>query len=224
MKELDTIDNLKLIGNSLEHLNFELERTDSSYFRIARESHLILYRGMIQVLKGSANLDITGRPTKNRQHRYHKGNFPWKEIHKEELKFCEKAWRFSTPVECNPPEIDYQIIPPMEDFLIAFYDALAMIQTECFMNKSLKSKTISVSDEEMQVLEWLHENVRNEYEHFTPRLYTAPTYKLCKASIISLTLTKKLIFESGNVISAVRYKNIESLINQSLQKIRAHIE
>ncbi len=222
MDQSESINNIKLIENGLTHIKFELERNESSFFRITRESHLILYRGMIEVLKGSANIEVTGHPSKSRQHKYYISNPPWKEIHKEKLSGCYKAWRFSSPVECKPPK-DFPKLYKGDDFLISFYDALAMIQTECFMKKSFLSKYIFIPDDEMKVIEWLHENVRNEYEHFKPKLYTALISDLGKAAIISLTLTKKLIIESGNVRSAVRYKYIEEIIDANVQRLKSLI-
>ena len=219
MNESESINNINLIENGLIHIRFELERNEPSFFRIACESHLLLYRGMIEVLKGSANIEITGRPSKSRQHKYYISNPPWKEIHKEKISGCDKAWRFSKPVECEPPEFIPKLSSP-EDFLISFYDALAMIQSECFMKRSFISKTIFVPDEEMKALEWLHENVRNEYEHFKPELYGAPIFDLGKTSIISLILTKKLIFETGNVRELVRYKYLDDMIIDSIQKLK----
>ena len=47
---MDKIDNIALIENGLIHIRFEMSRDKISYFRIARESHLILYRSMIEAL------------------------------------------------------------------------------------------------------------------------------------------------------------------------------
>ena len=68
MSELESIDNLGLIKNGLGHIEFELNYEKPSMFRAARESHLVLYRSMIEALKGSANLAVTGRPSQNRVH------------------------------------------------------------------------------------------------------------------------------------------------------------
>ena len=59
MEKLQVIDNQILISNSLLHAQYELERPERNYFRIARESHLILYRSAIEALRGSANFPVT---------------------------------------------------------------------------------------------------------------------------------------------------------------------
>jgi hypothetical protein len=199
----DTIDNLSLIDNGLVHLDLELGRKQPSYFRIAREAHLILYRSMIEALKGSANLAVTGRPPKDRSYRYQKGRSsqPWYEIHEEAVTPCKKAWRFSTPATCKAPRLvenNRQTEPG--DYLIGFYDALAMIQTDCFMGHFVHSRIVPVSDPEMRTLEWLHERIRNEYEHFVPKYYTAPVTELAAAAAVCVRLSKTLLFESGNVL------------------------
>lgn len=204
MVTLDKIDNLSLIQNGLLHLQFELTRDKPSYFRLARESHLILYRSMIESLKGAANLEVTGRRSGNRSTKYQIGDSPWQEIHKVPIETCRKAWRFSKPQICRQPIIDdirvHSPHPDPEDWLIGFYDALAMIQTECFMGRFVYSKVVPISDKDMKVLESLHEEIRNEYEHFIPKSYIASAQELIEASELCLNLSVKLLFESGNVM------------------------
>ena len=148
MNIFDRIDNLSLIENCLLHLNFELSRETPSYFRIAKEAHLLLYRSMIEVLKGTANLFITGHRTKSRSHKYTRDNKPWQEIHKEPIEGCQKAWRFYQPATCEEPTPDSKKLKRImtKDYLVEFYDALAMIQTDYFMNQYVFSRTFPLSD------------------------------------------------------------------------------
>ena len=207
METVDKIDNLRLIENSLLHMQFELERESPSYFRLAREAHLLLYRTMIETLKGSANLAVTGHRSKDDSIKYQIGDKPWQEIHKVKIDGCDKAWRFSDPVaSAQPPEnrINEVFLKNVfrsldEAWLIGFYDALAMIQTENFMQQFIFSKSIMISDEDMKAFEWLHESIRNEYEHFIPKLYWAPVYDLLWVTQHCLSVSKELLFESGNV-------------------------
>jgi hypothetical protein len=207
METIDKIDNLRLIENSLLHMQFELDRENPSYFRLAREAHLLLYRTMIESLTGSNWQNVTGRRGKDRSVKYQMGDKPWQEIHKVPIKDCRRAWRFSDPVICpQPPEnrINELFLRNMfrslhKAKLIGFYDALAMIQTECFMHKFIYSKSVMISNEDMKMFEWLHENIRNEYEHFIPKLYSVPVYDLLWAVERCLSVSKELLFESGNV-------------------------
>jgi hypothetical protein len=222
MNVFDSINNLSLIENGLIHVDFELSRNNPSYFRIAREAHLISYRSMIEALRGSANLAVTGRPSKKRQHFYQIGNEPSKEIHKIEVSECRHAWRFSEPIIADFPVITPKIqntLSGILDFLIPYYDALAMIQAECFMIRFVHSKVVSVADEEMRLLEWLHENVRNEYEHFVPKYYLTPVNDLIECSIICVQLSYKLLFQCGNVVphdNVSQMKDLSENIEQSL--------
>ena len=223
---MDKIDNFHLIENGLLHIQFEMSRDKTSFFRIAREAHLILYRSMIEVLKGTANLPVTGRPSKYRKHKYKFGNNPWQEIHKVEIDGCEKAWRFSEPEPCQEPnrarKCDNKKSQNSDNnFLIGFYDALAMIQAACFMKRYVNSKIVYLKNENMKLVEWLHEQIRNEYEHFIPKIYLAPIDDLLYVSGLCVEISRKLIFESGNVIfHNIAYDNIKNLF----QEIEAQIE
>jgi len=197
--ELDQIDNQLLIANGLQHMAYELSLPEPSYFRIAREAHLALYRSMIEALKGSANLTVTGRLPMNPVFRYQSGRNPWREVHRTDVPGCKKAWRFSEPATIDPPNLNGPRAEEPEDHLIGFYDALAMVQSECFMTQVVGSKPVSVGDDAMATLEWLHESVRNEYEHFIPKYYSASVRELMEAARVCLRVSSDLLFRSGNV-------------------------
>jgi hypothetical protein len=80
LEEYEQIDNIKLIQNNLRHINCELDSNEPSPMRLAKECHQLLLRMMVEALRGTANLAITGRPTKNRKRWYRQGNDPWKVI------------------------------------------------------------------------------------------------------------------------------------------------
>jgi hypothetical protein len=215
MKGLDSIDNASLIMNGLQHIAFEGSLTSPSYFRVAREAHLVLYRSMIEALKGTANLTVTGRLPKQPSFRYQMGRDPWREIHKEPVPGCKRAWRFSVPADCEPPDQASARAEEPDDHLIGFYDALAMIQTDCFMGQFVHSKPVPVADDSMATLEWLHERVRNEYEHFVPKYYSSPVIDLVAATDLCLRLAQALVFESGNVRLEGRRSTLQKLFAQT---------
>jgi len=228
METVDKIDNLRLIENSLLHMQFELERESPSYFRLAREAHLLLYRTMIESLTGSNWQNVTGHRSKNHSVKYLLGNKPCQEIHKVKIDGCDKAWRFSDPVVCaQPPEsrINEVFLKNVfrsldEAWLIGFYDALAMIQTENFMHQFIFSKSTMISDEDMKAFEWLHESIRNEYEHFIPKLYWAPVYDLLWVTQRCLSVSKELLFESGNVdFHKVTKESLKELLESVLKGV-----
>jgi hypothetical protein len=52
----------------------------------------------------------------------------------------------------------------------------------------------------MKTLEWLHEHVRNEYEHFKPMCYMAPVSDLLMAARLCMRLSQELLFVSTTCI------------------------
>lgn len=229
MRPFESIDNHRLIYNGLEHIEFELCRQPLSYFRIAREAHQILYRSLIEALKGTANIAITGKPKGRREHRYQFGDRPIKEIHKESVAGCNFAWRFSSPVavdsffETNVTETSSR----SDDFLIPFYDALAMIQTECFVHQFVHSQEIRFTDEEMKLMEWLHEAIRNEYEHFVPKGYSAPIQSLLLASKVALDKALRALFHTNNVLffdHSIPQKSMRDKFDHILRLTDSHLE
>ena len=195
-RPLDAIDNLTLIANGLLHIVFESRLPIPSYFRIAREAHLVLYRSMIEGLRGSANLAVTGRLPKDRSFHYEQGNNSCREIHKAPILGCKMAWSFSEPAACGATHVLGERVDEPENWLIGFYDALAMVQSECFMGHFVSSRPIAVSTNEMKTLEWLHERIRNEYEHFVPKYYSSPVLDLVAASDLCLRLSRTIPFDS----------------------------
>lgn len=202
LEEYEQIDNIKLIRNNLRHINCELDSNEPSPMRLAKECHQLLLRMMVEALRGTANLAITGRPTKNRKRWYRQGNDPWKGIQKKNIEGCNKAWRYSEPVLESPQRFQEQEgsdVPPPDDYLLGFYDLLAMIQTPCFMLRYSHSAVVSVSDTQMQLLEWLYEEIRNDFEHFIPKTLLASSDDCLRASETCLRLTIDLLTKSNNV-------------------------
>lgn len=103
LEEYENINNIALIRNNLRHINAELDSTRASPMRIAKESHQLLSRMMVEALRGTSNAPILGRPHKNRKYWYKKEEEPWMAIQKEKIEGCCRAWRYSDPVPETPP-------------------------------------------------------------------------------------------------------------------------
>lgn len=204
LEEYEHIDNIKLIRNNLLHINCEIDSLEPSPMRLAKECYQLFLRMMVEALRGTANIAITGKPTKNRRRWYRQGNDPWKVIQKENVEGCSKAWRYSEPVLEPPQHFQGQQensnISPPKDYLLGFYDLLAMIQAPCFMLRYSHSTVVSVSDSEMQSLEWLHERIRNDFEHFIPKTLLASRDDCLRASEICLRLAIDILAKSNNVM------------------------
>lgn len=203
-RKCETVNNLLLLDSNLHHIAFELSRPRPSFFRAARESHLALLRSMVEALRGTANLAIIGRRKKDRRTQYQTGNDPWQEIHRIPVIGCKKAWRFSPPQPCSRPQFapgQAQHSIADDERLIGFYDLLAMIQTECFMGHLHGARPATISDEELREIEWLHDNVRNEFEHYIPKSYYVDISVLIPAAHLALRLTKWILYDSHTVLS-----------------------
>ena len=198
--DLEWTQNLDLLGDNLRHLRLELCMDRPLWFRVGKEAYHTLCRMMVEALRGSANLDITGsRRAKNRRHYYHLGDTTWKMIERCSVPTCRLAWRFSDPVPQEPPKDSSDGERAADDKLVGFFDLLAMIQAECFMSRLVEARPVVVSDADMRTLEWLHESIRNEFEHFMPKLYGADLSDLKRGAKISVELSLRLVTQSGNI-------------------------
>ncbi|MFC1475420.1 hypothetical protein ACFLQW_00275 [Candidatus Zixiibacteriota bacterium] len=226
--DYEGVNNFRLLTNNLIHLKYELKQADAIYFRVAKEAHQFLLRAMVEALSQSSSRMVTGRPKdKARSVKYRLGGGPWMEIHRIEVDGCQKAWRYSEPKQCDPPVEqgnDTSYTPSFDNYLIGFYDLLAMIQTTSHMG-TFVGRPVIVCDRELQSLEWLHENIRNEFEHFTPKSYYAPFSDLKDVSSICVDKGNGIIFDSGmihrSLYPAHSFDNLRTLIddiNSSLNK------
>jgi hypothetical protein len=199
-----------LIRDNLDHLNFELKRRNPNLFRIAKEAHLCLYRTMLAALRGSSDRVIKGKNIWKDGLRYQLGRNPWKVVRAVKVPRCNRAWRFSEPVECEAPILNDT---PLEEWLeegrklakarlIGFLDCMAMVQLEFFMCAYVDSKPIKIEDDEMRMLEWLHVGIRNEYEHFSFDSYAAKPSELVTAARLCARLTYGILWESGAVMAS----------------------
>src|ERR1035437_7063792 len=163
MKHAEFINNIDLIENNLLHIDYELRQEIPSYFRIAVESHNALLRSMVQALKDGSNFCIDKKLDRDRKFTFSINNNPPIMIKKEKVVDCLHAWRFSKPVELNKNDCDKGIRgnDNYKKFLIGFYDLLAMIQCDYFMKYFSQAETIIITDDDLEWIDWLHEEIRN---------------------------------------------------------------
>ncbi len=215
------VDNVRLILDNINHITMELESEDPFYFRVAREAHQLLLRSMVEALCGSANEGISDLSKNKKMVNYYRiGNDPEKKIQKKNIKGCKKAWRYSDPKEIKSRDKKSDL-PEVKEFLKRFYEFLAMIQTECWMSNFIHSNPVKVDDKEMAILEWLHEKVRNVYEHFVPMTYSLIKDKMLQAAELCVRLSIKLLYDCGSVIpdDIIDIKKTE--MEHVLQRIQA---
>lgn len=192
------------------------------------ECYINSHRAMIETLRGTANLDITENRDPKKSVKFQHGNDPWMEIHKTNVSGCKVAWRFSKPAPCDEPIFSKEqrikdiIDQPSDSSLIGFWDALAMIQTTPFMRRYVHSKPVNVSNGEMKLLEWLHLEIKDEFDEFMPKLYSARVPDLIQTSALCIKIIRNLLFESGLVLRAFWPDELETLILSVEAKIQVN--
>lgn len=224
--KLEYIENIDLIENGCNHILHEFEASKRSYFRIALESHNILLRAMVEVLRGTSNSIVTNKfSDKEKRMVFKVGNSPWRLIKKDNIENCRYAWRFSKP-EVITDYSEKNVARDIEDrdYLIGFYDLLAMIQCDFFMIYHTQAKTIVISDEELCDLEWLHQSIRNKYEHFVPSAYGAPINDLLFVSLLCNRICQEILVDSRNIYFVKDYSIFKTLLKNIKEKIETNLE
>lgn len=226
-KQFEFIENIHLIENNLNHIIYEFELETPSYFRIAIESHNLLLRTMVEVLRGTSNDIVTNKfSDKEKRMLFKVGNKPEVLIQKSAVNKCKKAWRFSAPQETKTNRMNNNLARDFEnsDYLIGFYDLLAMIQCDYFMKYHTQAKTIKISDEELAGLEWLHEEIRNKYEHFVPKSFGAPIYDLLTLANICISICEEILVNPTNIYFIYNEGRFNTLINKIKQNINSSLK
>lgn len=206
MKYFDNIDNIKLILNNFDHVIFELKRNKCSYWRVTRELHQILYRSMIEALRGTANISITSRGSPTPVFIEIGDGTTWR-LDKQKVPGCKHAWRYTEPIPIQKKDFPKQTKPAKPSTrLVSFFVPLAMIQSEMQLNFGLirsprALKSIKITNEEMNDLEFLHNNIRNVYEHFIPHSNSIDKLGLLRLSSLLLRITAELLMETEKVFA-----------------------
>lgn len=235
MNYLDNIDNIKLIINNFDHVIFELQRKNCSYWRITRELHLILYRSMIEVLRGTAGISITQRDSVTPVFIEKGDGSTWK-LEKKKVPGCKYAWCYSDPIPISKKDLPkLKKLAKSSNHLVSFFVPLAMIQSDMqmdlgFIRSPSALKSITISDEEMKDLEFLHIHVRNSYEHFIPQSYFINKLSLLRLSSLLLKITTDLLLKTEKVFRSdirgipSRIRITKILINKHRQKLRNQLK
>lgn len=226
-KELEFVENIQLIENNFNHILYEFESEKPSYFRIALECHNSLLRTMVEVLRGTSNSIVTHKfSDKEKKMVFKVGNKPEALIKKTKVEGCNYAWRFSTPQVIPNFQFNSNVNRDDEDsdYLLGFYDLLAMIQCDYFMKYYTQAKTIEISDSELADIEWLHQAIRNKYEHFIPKAYGAPITDLLHVSQICIRICKEILINPTNIYFVYEDERFKILIDKINQKTSSSFE
>lgn len=217
ISEYEVVENLLFIKDNIHHIECELKRNRPSFFRIAKESYSLFYRSMVESLRSKDNSFVSIKFDNNKDEIIYDNKI----LIKSYVPGCKNVFRLNIKTNINNISSSPRSIKKKEK-LPHYYTLLAMIQNDLFMMRNESSKNIFLADEYMKCFEFLHEKLRNEYEHFLPRAYTIPIVDLIYSSYLCCYFTKKLIYESGNVFSRIP-KNLQTNLNMILAKYEKYL-
>jgi hypothetical protein len=83
--------------------------------------------------------------------------------------------------------------------LISFWTALARIQDDRWMGRSVVSRPVRISDEELKAIQWLALRVRNELVHFVPKFSGISIDGIWSGCQAALDAIESLVFESNTL-------------------------
>jgi len=107
--------------------------------------------------------------------------------------------------------------------LISFWTALARVQDDYFwMRRYVHTKAVKISDEELKLICWLSEEVRNDLIHFIPKSYGIGILSIIEASKVMLKIIDFLVFESYAILF-LDYEKSQKRIKEALEKIRSKL-
>lgn len=222
-KDVEVVDAQRLMLDNIRHICVEVKRTAPNYFRAAKESEHLFHRAMIESLCGSNNAQVirTKGHNKNKPIPYILGSPPWKEIQRIPPRKGKVMWRYSEPKVCpEPPDVPrVSDWPFLDGDLMGFDELLAMIQAEAFMCHYYGSKPLVLRDAEMEMIEEVHKNVRNEFEHFMPKAYLLTKRELIEASILCVSLSKILLFETNPFMRSRLPKAFSRLLDSVMETL-----
>ncbi len=175
---------------------------------------------MVEVLRGTSNSIVTNKfSDKEKKMVFKVGNKPEVLIKKVNVEGCKYAWRFSSPQIISNYKISNSDIRDVEDndYLIGFYDLLAMIQCDYFMKYHTQATTVIINESELKDLEWLHQEIRNKYEHFIPKAYGAPINDLLYVSQICIRICEEILVNPTNIYFMYNDKFFKNYIKKIKQ-------
>jgi hypothetical protein len=163
---------------------------------------------MIEALRGTANISITSRGSPTPIF-IEKGDGTTWRLDKQKVPGCRHEWRYAEPVPIQKKDFPKQTkLTKPSNRLVSFFIPLAMIQSEMEMDLGLirnpnALKSINITDDEMNDLEFLHVNIRNVYEHFIPHSNSIDKLGLLGLSSLLLKITTELLMETEKILNEI---------------------
>lgn len=92
------------------------------------------------------------------------------------------------------------------------------------MHRYVHSDVVSVSDTEVHLLEWLHEEIRNDFEHFIPKKLLVCSDDCLRAAELCLQLAMDLLTKSNNVnVLSCEMEALQTELNSTLVSVSARL-
>jgi len=108
--------------------------------------------------------------------------------------------------------------------LISFWTTLARIQDNySWMKGFAHTKAVKISDEELKLICWLAEEVRNDLTHFIPKGYSIGILSIIEAAKVVLKIIDFLVFESYAILF-LDYERSQKRIKEALEKIKSKLK
>ena len=105
--------------------------------------------------------------------------------------------------------------------LISFNKALEYCQNPNIMKMLVLSKTLALTVEQRESLDWLKNEFRDNFEHFSPKAWSIELHGVPQNIIDILDIIRFLAIETGNIrISTTQRKKIKSLVFQSKARLK----
>jgi hypothetical protein len=83
--------------------------------------------------------------------------------------------------------------------LITFEEAINRCQRRDDMVQFVHSQPLHLSKEQKESIKWLHRAVRNNIEHYIPKLWSVEKHDLTVTTIAALDVIRALALDTGNV-------------------------
>lgn len=109
-----------------------------------------------------------------------------------------------------------------KDKLISFQEALKRTQKHGWMHQFMHSQTLTLTTDQKQNIEKLRKDIRNNFEHFTPKGWSIEISGMPKTVSDTIDVIEFLALSSGNPLWDTDSKQ-EQRIRDAIGKIRSSI-
>jgi len=116
----------------------------------------------------------------------------------------------------NPGNVTFKTKKGVEK-LISFDEVLERCQDPNWMNMTVMSKPLQLSEQQKESIRKLKHSLRNNFEHYRPGIWSIEIYGMPKIAIDVLEVIRFLALDTGNYIylTQAQKKRVKSIVFQS---------